>query len=80
MTVETLTERVQQLENRVQEMEQRLPQPPASAPDNTPPSAQTKRGWRWFVGVYADSPDFDEVERIGQDWRREGRSDEDAPS
>ena len=25
-----------------------------------------KRGWRWFVGIYADSPDFEEVVKTGQ--------------
>ena len=35
--------------------------------------ATKKRGWRWFVGIYADSPDFDEVVKIGQEWRNADR-------
>ena len=70
MTIETLEERVQKLESTVQEVQEQLARRP---------SAQ-KRGWRWFVGIYADSPDFDEVARIGQEWRNADRPNEDEVS
>ncbi len=62
MAVETLEERVTRLENKLQTVEAQL----AKQTGNAVPS---KRGWRWFVGIYADSPDFDEVVRIGEEWR-----------
>ena len=66
MATGTLEERVQKLEIAVQEVQERL----AELAQNAPPQ---KRGWRWFVGINADSPDFDEVERIGQEWRNADR-------
>ncbi len=63
MAAGTLEERVQELENTVHEVQEKLAQQPSPK----------KRGWRWFVGIYADSPDFDEVERIGQEWRNSDR-------
>lgn len=63
MAAETLEERVQRLESKLQEVEGRL----ANQSNN---AASQKRGWRWFVGIYADAPDFDDVVRIGQEWRR----------
>jgi hypothetical protein len=51
MATETLEQRVLKLEDTVQKVQEQLAQQPAT----------TKRGWRWFVGIYADSPDFDEV-------------------
>jgi hypothetical protein len=56
----TLEERVQKLESTVQEVQHRLAQPALT---------KQKSGWRWFVGIYAASPDFDEVVRIGKEWR-----------
>jgi hypothetical protein len=66
VAAETLEERVAQLENRLQTVEQQLA-------NQTTGRGATKRGWRWFVGIYADSPDFDEVVRIGQEWRNADR-------
>ena len=63
MAAETLEERVQELENTVQDVQEQLARQ----------SSVKKRGWRWFVGIYADSPDFEEVMRIGQKWRNAGR-------
>ena len=60
--VETLDERVARLESKLREVEERLGK-------QVVPSVSEKRGWRAFVGIYADSPDFDEVVRIGQEWR-----------
>lgn len=62
MAGETLEERIEKLESKMREVEKRL----AEQEENVLPK---KRGWRWFVGIYADSPDFDEVVRIGQEWR-----------
>ena len=59
MAAETLEQRVLKLEDTVQKVQEQLAQPPSSQ----------KRGWRWFVGIYADSPDFDEVVKTGQEWR-----------
>ena len=56
MATGSLEERVQKLESTVEEVQHQLAQQP-SAPNQN-------RGWRWFVGIYADSPDFDEVVRI----------------
>jgi hypothetical protein len=66
MAVETLEERVERLENKLQRVEARL----AEQAGNAIPK---KRGWKWFVGIYADSPDFDEVVRIGEEWRNADR-------
>ena len=62
MAVETLEERVEKLESKIQAVEARLQE---QARDALP----KKRGWRWFVGVFADSPDFEDVVRIGREWR-----------
>ena len=67
MTIEMLGDRLAQLEDRVQEMEGRLPSLPEGGVQTG--KREGKTGWRWFVGIYADSPDFDEVERVGKDWR-----------
>jgi hypothetical protein len=66
MAVETLEERVARLENKLQTVEARLEE---QAENNK----SRKRGWKWFVGIYADSPDFDEVVRIGEEWRNADR-------
>ncbi len=73
MAAETLEERVERLEHKLQEVESRLA-------EQAKPAMPQKRDWRWFVGIYADSPDFDEVVRIGQEWRNADRpsGDEDA--
>ncbi len=70
MATETLEERVEKLESKLQEVQEQLAQPPSAK----------KRGWRWFVGIYADSPDFEEVVRIGQEWRNADRPKEDEES
>lgn len=67
MATETLEERVQKLESAVQEVQLLLTQQPFATNQNQ------KRGWRSFVGIYADSPEFDEVVRIGQEWRNADR-------
>jgi hypothetical protein len=70
MAVQTLEERVTKLESKIQEVEERL----AEQAGNAIPK---KRGWQWFVGIYAASPDFDEVVRIGQEWRNADRPRDD---
>ncbi len=62
MTKEFLGERIVRLEDRVQEMEKHLP------PDDEHASS-APRGWRAFVGVDADNPDFAEAVRLGREWR-----------
>ena len=63
MAIETLEERVQKLEIIVQEVQERLA---------VQASAQ-KRGWRWFIGIDANNPHFDEAVRLGQEWRNADR-------
>ena len=65
MAMETLEQRVQRLESTVQKVQEQLAQ--------QQPKTTTKRGWRWFVGIYADSPDFEEVVQLGQEWRNADR-------
>jgi hypothetical protein len=66
MAAETLEERVARLEGKVQEVEERLAV-------QTEETQSPKRGWRWFVGIFADSPDFEEAVRISQEWRAADR-------
>jgi hypothetical protein len=35
-----------------------------------------KSGWRWFVGVFENAPEFDEVESAGREWREADRPQE----
>lgn len=66
MPIETLEQRVQRVEDTLQKVQEQL----ALQSQNT---LVQKRGWRWFVGIYAESPDFDEVVQIGQEWRNADR-------
>ena len=69
MASETIEERVQKLENTVQAVQEQLAQQPVAK----------KRGWRWFVGIDANNPHFDEAVRLGQEWRNADRpADEEA--
>ena len=63
MATGTLEERVQKLESKVQEVQQLLAQAPSTK----------KRGWRWFVGIDADNPNFDDAVRLGREWRNADR-------
>ena len=69
MASETLEARVQKLEDTVQVLQNQL------TLQSTATNA--KRGWRWFVGIYADSPDFEDVVRIGEEWRNSDRPTDD---
>jgi hypothetical protein len=62
MATQTIEQRVSVLEDKLHEIEERL----TTQSSNEQP---LKRGWRWFVGIYGNAPEFDEVERIGREWR-----------
>lgn len=64
MTAEKLEERVLELEERMRSVEGQIRGDAKSAVDSVP-----KRGWRAFVGVDADNPDFAEAVRLGREWR-----------
>ena len=66
MAAETLDDRVTRLEEKLQLVEKQL----VAHSNNT---SDKKTGWRSFLGIYADSPDFDEAERIGREWREADR-------
>ena len=70
MAVKTLEDRVEKLEHRLQEVENRLAEQAATAPPK-------KRGWRWFVGINANDPDFEEAVLLGQQWRYADRPSDD---
>ncbi|MDQ2733166.1 MAG: hypothetical protein M3Y56_16055 [Armatimonadota bacterium] len=59
MPTGTLEERVQKLESTIQEVQEQIAQPPSVK----------KRGWRWFVGIDANNPHFEEAVRLGREWR-----------
>jgi len=63
MATGTLEERVQKLESIVREVQEQLAQQPSAK----------KRGWRWFVGIDANNPHFEEAVRLGQEWRNADR-------
>lgn len=66
MATETLAARLDQLESRVQEVEAQITMHEKQA-------ASQKRGWRWFIGIDANNPDFEEAVRLGQEWRNADR-------
>ncbi len=70
MATGTLEECLNTVETKLEEVQLQLA--------NSNNATQKKRGWRWFVGIYADSPDFNEVVRIGEGWRDADRPKEDA--
>ncbi len=59
MPAMTQEERVQKLETKVQQVQEQLAQQPSA----------NKRGWRWFVGIDANNPHFEDAVRLGQEWR-----------
>ncbi len=65
MATGTLEQRVETLEMKLETVQEQL------AHQND--GAQKKRGWRWFVGIDADNPHFEEAVRLGQDWRNADR-------
>ena len=66
MATETLEARVEKLESKIQEVEARI----SDQLGNVVPK---KRGWRWFVGIDANNPHFEEAVRLGQEWRNADR-------
>ena len=62
MAIATLEARVERLEIKLREVEARLPEPDA----NSVPKNEDGSG---LSASYENSPDFDEVERIGPEWR-----------
>jgi hypothetical protein len=63
MAARNLEERIEKLESDLHEIQKQLAQQPSTK----------KRGWRWFVGIDADNPHFDEAVRLGQEWRYSDR-------
>jgi Ser-tRNA(Ala) deacylase AlaX len=63
MTVKELAARVAALETEVGELKAKL------AASEQP----QKKSWLDLYGKYADDPVFDEVVRLGQEWREEDR-------
>ena len=62
MAIETLEKRIVRLEDRLGQVEAVINTRPA-------PEATPKRGWRAFVGVDGNNPDFADVIRFGREWR-----------
>ena len=62
MATATVGERIEKLEIRVQELEELIA-------EKTGKAAPKKRGWRWFIGIDANNPHFEEAIRLGQEWR-----------
>ncbi|HUG70891.1 MAG TPA: hypothetical protein VMM76_24295 [Pirellulaceae bacterium] len=59
MTLQQLEERLLKLEEKFQELEQQIT-----------PTTPTKP-WRNTFGMFADDPDFDEVLRLGREYREQ---------
>jgi hypothetical protein len=59
MTLQQLEERLLELEDKVQKLEQRIP--PATA----------AKSWRDTFGMFADDPDFEDVLRLGREYREQ---------
>lgn len=70
MAAGTLEQRVQKLENKIEEVEVRLDEQVRGA-------KSARRGWRWFVGIDADNPLYEEAERLGKEWRYADRPKDD---
>ncbi len=67
---QTLEERVAELENKVVAIEQSQPKE----------KTNSLKGWRSILGISANDPHFDEVVRLGREWRNADRpNDDDAP-
>lgn len=59
MATGTLKERAEKLETTVRKVQAQLAHQVSGE----------KRGWRWFVGIDADDPQYEEAERLGKNWR-----------
>ena len=43
--------------------------PETVGPEERAVASPEKRGWRWFVGIHADDPHFEEAVRLWREWR-----------
>ena len=59
MTLQQLEERLLELQEKVEELERRIPTVPPTKP------------WRDTFGMFADAPDFDDVLRLGREYREQ---------
>jgi len=69
MATKTIEERLSKVESERDEIKAR-----------SSPRHPEKRGWRWFVGIFADNPRFEEAARIGEEWRMADRPKDEEPS
>ena len=63
MSVTTLEERVSKLEDEIKQLKQAEQDKGQEVP----------RGWKRIVGIFADTPEFDEAIRYGREWRESQR-------
>ncbi len=59
MTLQQLEERLLELQEKVEELEKRIP------------AVCSTRPWRDTFGMFADDPEFDEVLRLGREFREQ---------
>lgn len=67
MTAQQLNDRSQQLEARVEILERELAEMKRVLAESI---EQKEPWWLKVAGSFEDAPDFDEVVRLGQEWRR----------
>ncbi len=59
MTLQQLEERLLELQEKVEKLEKRIP------------TVSPTRPWRDTFGMFADDPEFDEVLRLGREYREQ---------
>jgi len=64
--------RISALENRVQEIEQH------TVVRHVDANSTESDGWLGILGIFAESPDFEEAVQLGREWRYQDRPDESA--
>jgi hypothetical protein len=67
MTLQPLEDRTQHLEERIAALEAELMQLKSVVLQGQSPHAL---GWESVLGSFANCPGFDEMERLGREWRR----------
>jgi hypothetical protein len=67
MTTEQLTEITKPLDNRISAIETELAQLKQLVLQSQPPAQHP--WWTTVFSAFADCPDFDEMEELGQTWR-----------
>jgi hypothetical protein len=70
MATKQLEGRIEALENRMRAIERQIIDAVPGA------SSHERAGWLDFVGIFADSPDFEEAVQLGQEWRYKDRPEE----